>query len=110
MTSENERRRHERNIVVRPCKVRDRRNLLFSAGQTHDVSESGALVKVDSARAFTPGDELEVAIAWNHDPVLAAEGLVRARVRRVTPIDYHHQALALEFVRAEAGTGLARAA
>ncbi len=108
-----ERRRHERNIVVRPCKVRDRRNLLFSPGQTHDVSESGALLKVDSARSFAPGDEVEVAVAWNHDAVLMSEGLVKARVRRVFPIDYHHQAIALEFERTDtvASTGgLAKAA
>lgn len=104
-----ERRRHDRHIVVRPCKLRDRRSLLFSPGQTHDVSPSGALLKVDSARSFSPGDEVEVAVAWNHDAVLSSEGLVRARVRRVCPIDYHHQAIAVEFERAEAG-GLARAA
>jgi c-di-GMP-binding flagellar brake protein YcgR len=107
-----ERRRHERNIVVRPCKVRDRRSLLFSPGQTHDISDGGMLVKVDSARAFSPGDEIELAVAWNHDPVLASEGMVKARVRRVFPIDYHHQAIALEFDRSgiAATGGLAKAA
>lgn len=102
-----ERRRHERNIVVRPCKLRDRRNLLFSPGQTHDISEGGVLLKVDTARTFSPGDEVELAVAWNHDPVLSSEGMFKARVRRVFPIDYHHQAVALEFDRA---VGLARAA
>ena len=104
-----DRRRHERNIVVRPCKLRDRRSLLFAAGQTHDVSQGGALVKVDSARPFAPGDEVEVAVAWTNGAVIASEGLVKARVRRVFPIDYHHQAIALEFERAESAE-LARAA
>ncbi len=113
MTHTIERRRHERNIMVRPCKLRDRRSLLFSAGETHDVSSSGAMLRVDSARSFSPGDEVDLAVAWNHDAILAADGLVRARVRRVIPIDFHHQSLAVEFQRVEGGvgtSGLARAA
>lgn len=113
MTQNQERRRHNRDIMVRPCKLRDRRSLLFAAGETHDVSPGGAMVRIDSARSFSPGDEVDVAIAWNHDPVLASEGLVRARVRRVLPIDFHHQALALEFDRMEQASSpmtLARAA
>lgn len=110
MTSTIERRRQPRTIVVRPCKVRDRRSLLFSPGETHDVSTTGALLRVDSARTFSPGDEVELAIAWNHDPVLPSEGLVRAKVRRVLPIDYHHQALALEFQSASASAASVLAA
>ena len=92
------RRRNVREVIVRPCKVRDRRSLLFAAGETHDVSGGGAMVRIDSTRQFAPGDELDLAIAWKHEPVLSGEGLRRARVKRVLPIDFHHQALALEFL------------
>jgi len=82
---------------VRACKVRDRRTLLFSAGKTSDISVGGAMLRVDRARAFAPGDELDVAIAWGNDAVLTGDSLVRATVRRVMPIDHHHQAVAVQF-------------
>ena len=98
-----ERRRHTRHTIVRSCKVRDRRTLLFSAGKTSDISISGALVRVDRIRPFAPGDELELVIAWGEDAVLSSAGIVKARVRRVTPIDHHHQAIAIEFDAMAAG-------
>lgn len=92
-----ERRRFERTPTVRPCKIRDRRMLLFSAGQTCDVSAGGLLLRVDRARPFVAGDKLDVVVAWSHDPLLRGEAMSRATVRRVTPIDCHHQAIAIEF-------------
>lgn len=92
-----ERRRHTRHTMVRTCKVRDRRTLLFSAGKTSDISISGALVRVDRIRPFAAGDELELIISWGEDAVLSSAGIVKAKVRRVLPIDHHHQAIAIEF-------------
>jgi len=92
-----ERRRHPRLTLVRPCKVRDCRTLVFSPGLTSDVSVSGALLRIDRTRPIAPGDELEVAVAWTRDAVLSAQSMVRAKVRRVTPIDHHHQSVAVEF-------------
>lgn len=102
-----ERRRHTRFSVVRSCKVRDRRTLLFSAGKTSDLSESGALIRVDRTRPFAEGDVLELVISWNGERVLSSEGLLRATVRRVTPIDYHHQAVAVEFEQSMSARPLA---
>jgi hypothetical protein len=92
-----ERRRFERTPTVRPCKVRDRRMLLFSAGQTCDVSQGGLLLRVDRARPFAPGDQIDVVVAWSHDALVRGESMTRATVRRVTPMDCHHQAIAIEF-------------
>lgn len=92
-----ERRRHHRNSLVRPCKVRDLRGLHFCPGQTTDVSFSGALLKVGRDRLFGPGDQLDVAVGWTDSAVLPSERMVRAVVRRVLPIDYHTQAIAVEF-------------
>jgi hypothetical protein len=102
LQSNADRRRDARHILVRACKVRGRRDLLFSAGQTHDVSDSGALVRVERTRQFGPGDELDIVVAWSDEPLLSADATVRARVRRVTPIDHHHQAIALEFIETSA--------
>lgn len=92
-----ERRRHARYTVVRPCKVRDCRTLVYSPGETSDVSAGGALLRIDRVRPIMPGDELEVAVAWTPGAILGSETMVKARVRRVVPIDHYHQAVALEF-------------
>ncbi|MBL0926688.1 MAG: PilZ domain-containing protein [Phycisphaerales bacterium] len=97
-TAPPERRRSARTAVARPCKVLDRRSLRFSPGETADVSDGGALLRIDRGRPFAPGDELDVAVAWSHQPVLADSSLVRAVVRRVTVIDDAHQAIGVEFV------------
>lgn len=94
-----ERRRHHRQPAVRTCKVRDRRTSAYVAGVTADFSIGGAMVRVQRDRPFGPGDELDLLIAWDGAAVLSSEAAVRARVRRVTPIDHHHQAVAVEFVR-----------
>lgn len=92
-----ERRRHDREPVVKPCKVRDRRGLLFCAGVTTDYCPGGVLMKIDSSRCFSPGDEVDFAAAWDQTAVIPTSGLVRGTVRRVLPIDHHHQAIAIQF-------------
>ncbi len=93
-----DRRRFARHAVVRPCKIVDARSLRPSAaGSTTDVSEGGSLVSVQRDRMFSPGDQVEIGIAWSRNPLIASEEMVQARVVRVLPIDHHHQALALEF-------------
>lgn len=92
-----ERRRFPRHSIVRPCKIRDRRNLLFSGGRTTDLSVGGALIRVDRARPFRAGDEIDMVVAWSDSAVVASEHMLRATIKRVLPIDYHHQALAVEF-------------
>ena len=96
-TAWNERRRHERQVFVRGCKLRDRRRAAFTPGETCDVSAGGALVRVGRNHQFAPGDEVELAVAWDERPLLTSDAAVRGRVRRVTPIDFHHQAVAIEF-------------
>jgi hypothetical protein len=101
-----DRRIHPRHAVLRHCKVRDARTASFAAGQTADYSLGGALIRVDRARPYGPGDELDLVVSWDDRPVVSSQNLIRAKVRRVTPIDHHHQAVALEFVR-EASAALA---
>ena len=93
-----DRRRFSRQSVVRPCKIVDRRSLRpCAAGNTTDLSEGGSLVCVQRERLFSPGDIVEIGIAWGRNPLIAADELIRARVIRVLPVDHHQQALALEF-------------
>ncbi len=97
-----ERRQHPRHTVVRHCKVRDGRTASFAPGLTTDVSDGGALIRVDRARPYGPGDEIDIVVSWDDRPVLSSQDLIRARIRRVQPIDHHHQAVAVEYVRAAA--------
>ena len=92
-----ERRRHQRHTTIRACKVRDRRTLLFAPGKTTDLSVSGALIRVDRVRPFAQGDELDLVVAWDNDAIVPGDSMIRATVRRVMPIDYHHQAVAIQF-------------
>ena len=78
--------------------MRDRRTLLFSAGLTSDVSEGGALIRIDRGRPFGEGDELDVVVAWSGAGVIASDSMLRGRVKRVDLLDDRHQAVALEFV------------
>ncbi len=80
-----DRRRHPRRADVRPCKLRDRRGLLFVSGTTDNVSEGGALLRTTAHRAFGPGDEVDVVVAWSNEALVPAEEIRRARVRRVRP-------------------------
>jgi hypothetical protein len=100
-----DRRTHPRRVISRPCKVLDRRTAVYSPGQTADLSAGGALIRVDRVRPFGPGDEVELLVAWGDGAVVSSDSKVRAVVRRVTPIDHHHQALAVQFAEASAQTG-----
>ena len=106
---EQDRRRFPRATVVRPCKIRDRRNLGLCAGETTDLSRGGSLVCVQRERNFKPGDEIEFGVTWDASPIIKSESMVKARVIRVLPIDHYQQALAIEFVEElaqfDAGSG-----
>lgn len=100
--SNSERRRFLRTPVVRACKVRDRRTARYLPAQTADLSAGGALLRVDRSRPIGPGDEFDMYLSVPGVSVLSADHSVRATVRRVTPIDHHFQAIALEFGVSEA--------
>jgi len=93
-----ERRRSPRTPVVKQCKVFHRRLARFVGGETSNVSSTGLLLRVDRARPVMVGDEIQVAVAWDRRvQMLPAQSLRAGRVVRVTPIDHHHQAIAVAF-------------
>ncbi len=77
-----ERRVFPRFDISRPCKVYHPASGRFIAGRTRNLSAGGALVEIDTPRDFTPGDTLELAIAWTRRAVLPADALVEAKVVR----------------------------
>jgi hypothetical protein len=78
-----ERRRHARTAIVRSAKLRRRTGLKYTAGATVNASSSGLLLEVSGSAGLSPGDEVEVVVAWNDEPVLPKAGSVAGVVRRV---------------------------
>ncbi len=97
MQDASNRRTHERFHAVHPCKLRNRRALLFTTAHTTDVSRSGALLRIDRNRTFEPGDTIDLYIAPKTESFLASDTARHATIRRVVPIDHHYQAVAVEF-------------
>jgi len=93
----NEKRHFDRKPVIRRCKVCLPGRPTSSAGETSNVSESGCLVRLGRNGQLKVGDEVSIAIAWEGEGVIREENLVTATVRRVVPIDHHHQAVGLEY-------------
>ena len=92
-----DRRRHDRLDTIRGCKVRSVARPGFAPAQTTNLSLGGALLRVPGDRPFAPGDEVELALPVEGQTLVRSDELIRARVRRVVPIDHHHQALGLQF-------------
>lgn len=97
--SDNDRRRHARRDYVRPCKVQRSGHVRYEAGQTTNISTSGALLCIDREPAIRAGETIRVGVAWESAGVLESGSLLPARVVRVIPIDFHHQAVAVEYCR-----------
>lgn len=78
-----ERRAFPRLRISRACKVFRPNTQRYLAARTSDVSAYGALLHVDTPRLLQPGEELQIAVAWHDQPVLAGESLVLAHVVRL---------------------------
>jgi hypothetical protein len=110
-TGSSERRRHDRVWVVRGCRIRAVSRVRAEPAETTNLSESGALIRVGSEGSFGVGDEVEILVAWGGEAVVQSEGAIRGIVRRVVPMDYHHQAIGVEFAaRMRAGMAIPRPA
>lgn len=95
--SGSERRRHQRVPVTTLCKIRDKRNLLYAAGETINISSSGVLLQLRGSRPFAMGDVVEVVIADEESPIVSREQVREAIVRRVSSDRSGHLSVALEF-------------
>ncbi len=96
-----ERRIFPRRFVILPAKMFHHGRGDYVGGVTSNVSISGALLCIDREKNVCVNDVLDVAIDWDDSPVLREEKMKRARIVRVTPMDFHHQAVAVQFVQAD---------
>lgn len=95
--SGHERRRHERTPFTALCKIRDKRNLLYAAGETVNLSDSGALLQLRGSRPFNEGDLIEIVIAEADQPIVSREQVREGIIRRVSSDRSGHLAVAVEF-------------
>lgn len=97
-----DRRRAERVTVVRAAKVLNCRSRKYAPAETCNLSQSGALVKLDRTHPISTGDEVQVAIDWSLTPgLISSDELVTGKVVRVAAIDYLSQSVAVRFVRGQ---------
>ncbi len=94
-----ERRRHPRLPIERPCKVFHKPSRQYLAASTCDISEGGALVRVDAKRPLNAGDEIDILIAWTKAPVVTQTTAIAGKVLRTPGAFAHHQFVAVRFER-----------
>jgi hypothetical protein len=90
-------RRHARVMLTRACKVYHHATRRYLPARTLDVSISGSLLTVDTPRTMKPGEELDLVVSWNDEPLLHAESMVAARVVRTHASDGYHQTVGVQF-------------
>ena len=78
-----ERRQTMRQPVIRRCRIRDRRSLLFASGITQNCSKGGVLVGLPVPRPLAIGDAVEVLVAWAGDALVQANAPTHGRVVRI---------------------------
>jgi c-di-GMP-binding flagellar brake protein YcgR len=76
-----ERRRYPRIELARACKLADGSQALPAI--TADVSRGGALLLIDAHAHFSPGQTVELRIAWDARPTVHHGQTIPARIVRV---------------------------
>lgn len=101
-TTTMDRRLDPRQCVDRPCTLFCRRTLRYISARTRDVSDSGALLEITSARPLIEGDRVDLGVAWAPSPIVRQDSLVEAKVVRVIEAEGPHQVVGVQYARARA--------
>lgn len=97
-----DRRRHRRFKVERPGKVFRRSTQKYVSARSADLSFTGALLEVESERAFQIGEIIDIGLALTNKAVMPATDLIRGIVVRTTQLDAHRQSVAIRYLHREA--------
>lgn len=92
-----DRRDFARTPIERPCKIFHHASRQYIAGRTCDLSSGGLLVRLDTARTFSEGDEVDVIVSWGAPAVVRRGSMVPARIARVAASLGEHQAVGLKY-------------
>jgi hypothetical protein len=83
-------------ILARPAKVYHHGSRQYLPARTVDYSPTGALVEILHDRPISPGEQVDVLIAWTSRTLLTAADHVPARVVRAIRGDRNLLAVAFE--------------
>ncbi len=97
----NDRRSHRRFDVQRPGKVFRRAAQQYVPASSRDLSFCGALLEIESERAFNVGEVIDVGIALTQKAVVPSAALVRGTVVRSHAIGEHRQLVAVRYLHRE---------
>jgi c-di-GMP-binding flagellar brake protein YcgR len=104
-----ERRQAARLPIDRPAKVARHSSARYEPATTVNVSTTGALLEVRSARPVAVGERMGVAVAWAQEGLIASTQVLPAMVVRADAISADRQRVAVQFL-ATAEVELAKAA
>lgn len=91
-----DRRRHTRWALDRPCKMRRASSITFEPARTVNVAPGGVRLNVLGEKRYAIGDRIEMAVAWDSEPVVGRDALLIGRVVRVMAGECG-QSLAVQF-------------
>ena len=78
-----ERRRATRTSLVRPAKVQCQTTGRYYAAELDNVSDTGAMVAIDSPSLLVAGQRLKVGVAWDEaSPLIRQDDMLGATVVR----------------------------
>jgi len=84
----------------KPAKVFHPASGKYWPGVTWDQSDQGMLLGVDAPRDLTPGEEIEVFIAWGERGLLSRTESMKAQIRRVLKRTDGKQMIGIELAEA----------
>lgn len=97
MTQTVEHRALPRVPLERPAKVYHLGTRRYLPAVTCNISGGGVLLRVKTPRALTPGDRIDVLIAWSNRAVLSASDRVAGAVTRAARGASGEQFVAIAF-------------
>lgn len=95
-----DRRAHSRVPLVRPCQAYLPTPRRVVPGRTCNLSSGGALVALEHSARITPGDPLDLAIAYTPPSLIPSNRLLRGTVVRTETFDDGRLLVAVRFQEA----------
>lgn len=99
LTLDQDRRRHARIALQRPCKIFDPRSAKYYPGTTRDLSEGSMMIVLAANLDIQPGDVLHVGVAQTRrQMLLRTADMMRMRVVRSLGTPNNERVIALELL------------
>ena len=94
-----EKRTSPRLRISRTAKVFSPLTRRYYPARTIDMSRGGAMISISSPRTLLPGDEIDIAIAWDDRLLIPQTSMIKAQVTRIVGRMGEHQAVGVRFAQ-----------